>query len=266
MGFRSEKISIKEIVQRELGEIDAFLFEDGEIVKYEIALESVPEKLRDYARDMQAIYGWENEDDKVEFLTKEQFVKNFYAEYCATHHESVKTQSLESEMFAYQARKRKQRMLTPLILLIVVLVVAVVGFALASFGDMLSEKNGSKASVAQMEHEVKQTKEELNEVTEERDALQAQLDATETEMELLQEDVDSLKTENEELLEEAEQWRENKDRVSWYNANAVVVYSDGADLYHLYGCSRHQDVAYRIYDTATAKASGYLACPHCLGN
>lgn len=258
MGFKSEKVSIKDIVQRELAEIDAYLFEDGEIVKYEIALESVPEKIRKYARENQVIYGFEEEKDKVKFMKKQDFIKSFSAEYCANHRENVKEQTLESEMFAFCARKRKKRLLLPLTLLIIVLFAAAVGFG-ASYIQSLSDSNdGTVATIAQLEKQVKL-------ITRENNELQLQLQTLENEKNELQTQNDTLTEEKESLAEEAEKWRANEEKIGWFNANAVLVYQDGADLYHTYGCTRHQDVAPSIYDVARAKASGYLACPHCLG-
>ena len=264
--MKTEKVSVKDIVQRELAEIDAFLFEEGEIVRYEIALESVPEKIRKYARENQVIYGFEEENDKLQFMTKEAFIKKFAEEYCENHRENVEEQTLQSEMFAYCSRKRKQRFLKPLTVSLAVVLAIAIGVGAAYIYNVADAKNGTKATISQLKQETKTLKKQLSDATAENGALYTQTQALETENGELKTKNEELTTENEALLEEAEQWRANKEKVGWYNANAVIVYQDGADLYHTYGCTRHQNVAFAIYDVSRAKSNGYLACPHCLGN
>lgn len=261
MGFKSEKVSIKEIVQRELAEIDAYLYENDEIVRYEIALESVPEKIRDYARENQAIYGWEDASGKLVFVKKEEFVKTFAADFCETHTESAKDRSLSSEMFRHMEKVRKRRTTVPAILLAIL----VLGIAFGGAGYFLggasgiggNNENAEKAEALQAEFEA---------VSGERDSLLAEKEILTAEKEELQTQVDTLTEENETLAPDAEQWNANKDKLGWYNSNVVIVYNDSTHLYHSYGCARHSGNSHSIFDKSSAKNRGYLACPHCLGN
>lgn len=261
MGFKSEKVSIKDIMQRELAEIDAFMYENGSVVKYEIALESIPQNFRNYARKNQAVYGWEKEDGKIAFVKKEKFIRKFAKDFAENntvpHHEL----GLETEMLRYASESPRRIGARTTIVILLVLFIASSGFTayqMINGGGFAT--SGGTVSDNSSEQQV------LEKMTQERDALLVEKEGLLAENKTLQETVSSLETERDALKPDADAWMENKEKIQWFNNNAVIVYGDGTYLYHSYGCTRHGSASPGILDVTRAKNNGYKKCPHCLGN
>ncbi|MBR3941723.1 MAG: hypothetical protein IKJ55_00065 [Clostridia bacterium] len=260
MGFKSEKVSIKDIMQRELAEIDAFMYENGSVVKYEIALESVPQNFRNYARENQAVYGWEKEDGKIAFVKKEKFIRKFSKDFAENNKVCPGEAGLENDMIRYAAEKNRRFGARFTIALLAVLLCVTSSFAaylMISSGDSVSSVlTGDTESI----------KQELAQVTEERDVLLTEKETLLGEKQALQENLTATEEERDALKPDAESWNANKEKIQFYNNNAVIVYGDGTYLYHSYGCSRHGNATPGILDVTRAKNAGYKKCPHCLGN
>ncbi len=262
MGFKSEKVSIKDIMQRELAEIDAYMYENNSVVKYEIALESVPQNFRNYAREHQAVYGWETDDGKIAFVKKEKFIRKFskdFAENNKVHHSEA---GLETEMIRHAAERKRRFGARFVIALLVVLLCASGSFT----AYQMLNGSTSAATGGILSSDSDEAERELAKVKEERDALLAEKEALAGENQNLQESVSALETERDALKPDADSWNANKEKIQWFNNNAVIVYGDGTYLYHSYGCSRHGSGTPGILDVTRAKNNGYKKCPHCLGN
>lgn len=64
----------------------------------------------------------------------------------------------------------------------------------------------------------------------------------------------------EELDEKSEKWLDDS---FFLFTNIAIVYDDGTDYYHAYGCDHHSSDMFWAYNIEAAKSRGYSPCPYC---
>jgi len=87
-------------------------------------------------------------------------------------------------------------------------------------------------------------------------ALQAKENSVKHYMDLYEDEKDRY----EELEEKSDQWADD----SYFLFTCIaIVYDDGSDYYHAYGCTHHNSDEFWAYNVEAAKGRGYKPCTYC---